>query len=1070
MIKKYLMVSFFVAMMSAYMWVIAISSAHGTCTNYAGNNFRCLTSDGEPSGPNRSTRENVDPPYAKFIKNDSGVWVDLSTEGTGDVIGPPGATDKAVVRFDGETGKHIQNSAVTISDTYGDITAGKYNTVAISGSASPELVVVGSASVHGTNTGNQVGDGVTVLGAGTVLDPFVAVTSAGSTNQVLMDVKEENTSAIYKGQVCYISGSSGTKIQVGKAQCDVSPKFRVVGLAQTDISRNNNGAVVSKGVLTGVDTRATNTYVNPNGETWTAGDFLFLATSAGGLTNVRPVSGRTDKIGYTVKGNSASDELIINIELNPVWLTAAEGEDIVLRTGDTGGGDKVSIRDHDNSEVASISDAGTVAARSLYITNPASTDGTRAGFNLGTGSGWRIYFETRQGEGWFQITDGDGEVMHRWDTKDYLLSANARLGFSDETTYTTPGMGAMDSAIMRTDANGLEVNNGTRGVYQDLKVKALTASGAISASNFPEAVSDLSDTVISSPINGDVMMFNGTHWVNAVLTLPTAAGAAVTYYLEDFDSDITGYEILDKTPGTTVEVEESVVVNAGQALIDPYATDSTGLGITSIDAGLWEFATFADVSQDTGVSEILIDVYSRTSGGTETLLFETTTGEITGVDPITYTTTTVQPAFSIASTDRLVVKYVGKTTAVVNTTVSFYHGGTEHYSHVHTPLTPKHNDLAGLQGGNSSERYHLTAAQTTVVGNTSGTNSGDNAANSTYASDYRAANFIAGTNYVSPSGSVATLTTPRAIQGVNFDGSAAINPINGTGFVKATGTTLSYDSSSYLTTAATAASSTAVTVTSDNSATTYYPYFGAAAGTTKSVLVDDTTTPMSYVPSTGTLTASNFSGIHSAGSIASGVTATTQSQANNSTAVATTAYVDTLGGTKQATLVSATNIKTVNSNTLLGSGDLSVSGIGTVVRTTGDYTNATTTPSNITGLSWSIGASTNQSFRCMLTTLNSNAGSALRFNINGPASPTRVDVKFRVQTISATAEVLTNATAFSAAAQSTSVTASVLTSASLNIIEGNIQNGTNAGTVQIMGTGSAAQSSTVYTGAFCEVF
>jgi len=37
------------------------------------------------------------------------------------------------------------------------------------------------------------------------------------------------------------------------------------------------------------------------------------------------------------------------------------------------------------------------------------------------------------------------------------------------------------------------------------------------------------------------------------------------------------------------------------------------------------------------------------------------------------------------------------------------------------------------------------------------------------------------------------------IQGVAFDGSAAINPINGTGFVKATGTTLSYDASTYLT-------------------------------------------------------------------------------------------------------------------------------------------------------------------------------------------------------------------------------------------------------------------------------
>lgn len=41
----------------------------------------------------------------------------------------------------------------------------------------------------------------------------------------------------------------------------------------------------------------------------------------------------------------------------------------------------------------------------------------------------------------------------------------------------------------------------------------------------------------------------------------------------------------------------------------------------------------------------------------------------------------------------------------------------------------------------------------------SGTNTGDNAANSTYASDYRAANFVAGTNYLAPSGSAAALTS-----------------------------------------------------------------------------------------------------------------------------------------------------------------------------------------------------------------------------------------------------------------------------------------------------------------------
>ena len=62
-------------------------------------------------------------------------------------------------------------------------------------------------------------------------------------------------------------------------------------------------------------------------------------------------------------------------------------------------------------------------------------------------------------------------------------------------------------------------------------------------------------------------------------------------------------------------------------------------------------------------------------------------------------------------------------------------------------------------------------------------------------------------------GSAATLTTSRNIQGVAFNGSADINPINGTGFVKVTGTTLSYDNSTYLTTSS--ASSTYQPLDSD---------------------------------------------------------------------------------------------------------------------------------------------------------------------------------------------------------------------------------------------------------------
>lgn len=75
-----------------------------------------------------------------------------SVAGSGDVSGPGSSTDNAIVRFDGTTGKLIQNSGVTISDTN-------------------DLVVAGDATVNGSVTlGNASGDTVT-HNAGTVSIP-----------------------------------------------------------------------------------------------------------------------------------------------------------------------------------------------------------------------------------------------------------------------------------------------------------------------------------------------------------------------------------------------------------------------------------------------------------------------------------------------------------------------------------------------------------------------------------------------------------------------------------------------------------------------------------------------------------------------------------------------------------------------------------------------------------------------------------------------------------------------------------------------------------------------------------
>ena len=81
--------------------------------------------------------------------------------GTGDVVGPASATDNAVARFDGTTGKLIQNSVVTISDT--GATTG---VTTLSASTSVTTPIVQAANSAGLSLKNASGTTQMSVGAG----------------------------------------------------------------------------------------------------------------------------------------------------------------------------------------------------------------------------------------------------------------------------------------------------------------------------------------------------------------------------------------------------------------------------------------------------------------------------------------------------------------------------------------------------------------------------------------------------------------------------------------------------------------------------------------------------------------------------------------------------------------------------------------------------------------------------------------------------------------------------------------------------------------------------------------
>lgn len=79
----------------------------------------------------------------------NGTNASWTTNAGGDVVGPGSATDNAIARFDGTTGKLIQNSVVTIADTTGAIAGARSRS--LSGSSSGTLTLAVPAAA-GSNT------------------------------------------------------------------------------------------------------------------------------------------------------------------------------------------------------------------------------------------------------------------------------------------------------------------------------------------------------------------------------------------------------------------------------------------------------------------------------------------------------------------------------------------------------------------------------------------------------------------------------------------------------------------------------------------------------------------------------------------------------------------------------------------------------------------------------------------------------------------------------------------------------------------------------------------------------
>lgn len=250
------------------------------------------------------------------------ITINSTASGTGDVVGPASATNHALVRFDGTTGKLVQNGVVTESDV-GDVAA--VNSLAFN------INPTGALTTQGQMMWNPNEETVDIQ-----LNGFALHTG----EHVVYHVKNSTGSVIAKGTPCMYAGTNGNSGELLVQPWNgTGPSTNFMGLAAEELSNGEKGFVIAFGKILGIQTNGGN-----YGQSWSDGQIIYVGTTSGSLTKTQPAAPNPHiEVCAVINAHPSNGSLFVNRTLGSnikndegVTITSlASGQILIANSGGT---------------------------------------------------------------------------------------------------------------------------------------------------------------------------------------------------------------------------------------------------------------------------------------------------------------------------------------------------------------------------------------------------------------------------------------------------------------------------------------------------------------------------------------------------------------------------------------------------------------------------------------------------------------------------------------------------------------------------------------------------------------